>query len=921
MKKPSVVVSGVPLHTRMEWSERPMGTFPVEWSDQACRIFADKYFRKAGVPSCVIRVNTGDLFARWIPSQGATFGAETHAGMVFWRLAGCWTHWGLRTGVVDSREAIDFYKKLVELLESQAAAPNSPQWFNTGLYWAYGIDAPVRGHYCITSTDSIAESTSAYQQPAVHGCFIQNVSDDLVHSGGILDLWTREARVFKFGGGSGVNVSSIRGKGELLSSGGRSSGLMSFLTVGDRSAGSIKSGGTTRRAAKMLVLDLDHPDVEDFILWKPREEFKVSALAVGSAALLEQAPGAWAALGITKPYTLAYEGEAYQTVSGQNGNNSVRITDEFMHALLDGDDWDLKARTNGAVVRTVPADMLWSKITYAAWASGDPGVQFDTTINQWNTCAADGRINASNPCSEYMFLDNTACNLASINLLKFYDAENNEFNYQRYIDAITILTTVLDISVSMAQYPSYDIAIRSYHYRTLGLGYANLGTLFMRCGIPYDSAEARTLCANLTSVLTAQAYLTSAQLAERVAAFPRWSHNEESMRNVLRMHADASPQVARDIWARVLASKSFRNAQVTLLAPTGTIGLIMDCDTLGIEPDFALVKHKELAGGGSLRIVNQSVRTVLLNQHCPDIEDTIAYMEKHGELPNHLGGTTRAILACANDISWQGHLAMMAAAQPHLSGAISKTVNLPHDATPEVISEVYRTAWDLGLKAVAVYRDGSKLSQPLMRKASPVAASPVAASPVAASPVAASPAGNPMRKTLPDRRRGMVQKYTLAGQKVYLHTGEYEDGTLGEIFISLAKTGSTLRSLTDAFAVAISLGLQYGVPLEKLVEQFKFTNFEPNGVVGNHDTIHMASSILDLVFRDLELTYLQEKSQDVPERPVEDTTGFYVGLLSGVQPETVRYTGEVCTICHSASMIRAGTCLVCTRCGTTTGCS
>jgi len=879
----------------------------------------------------------------------------------------------------------------------------------------------------------------------VHNCFIQSVSDDLVNDGGIMDLWVREARIFKFGSGTGSNFSQIRGGGEKLSGGGTSSGLMSFLRVGDRAAGAIKSGGTTRRAAKMVVLDIDHPDVEQFITWKVKEEQKVSDLVAGSisaqkhlSAIMSAAntkdlpndarldpalnPSLKTALrsalnaGIPQgniqyaldfakqgysgleidTYDVNWDGEAYGTVSGQNSNNSVRVNDEFFRALDAKEDFNLIRRTDGGVARAVNADDLWEKIAVAAWQCADPGLQYDTTINDWHTCPADGRINASNPCSEYMFLDDTACNLASLNLVTF-ENERGEFDAARFAEACRIWTVTLEISVLMAQFPSQVIAQKSYDFRTLGLGYANLGTLLMRMGLPYDSEEAFGWCGAITSLMTGVSYRTSAELAQQLGAFPRYGENASHMLRVIRNHRRAAYQAqtgeyeglsiapvthapslfTENTWA--LARKSwddalsigeiagYRNAQVTVIAPTGTIGLVMDCDTTGIEPDFALVKFKKLAGGGYFKIVNQSVEPALRSlgyndeqiaaietyatgtgslENAPHVnratlkakgftDDAIAAVEKAlpgaFELPfvfnkwvlgeefcktalglseeqlndwsfsilrDGLGFSNQQIeeasahicgrmtlegapylndehlpvFDCATPCGKYGsryirplaHVDMMAAAQPFISGAISKTINFPQTASIADVKEAYRYAWERMIKAVALYRDGSKLSQPL-------AASYDLGSDGSDDEIVTTtqPYLQPMqvaekivyryiakRNRMPERRSGYTQKSIIGGHKVYLRTGEYEGGQLGEIFIDMHKEGAAFRSLMNNFAIAISLGLQHGVPLEEFVEAFTFTRFEPNGPVQGHDHIKMATSILDYIFRELAVSYL-----------------------------------------------------------------
>jgi ribonucleoside-diphosphate reductase alpha chain len=1144
---------------------------PTGWSQVATDILAQKYFRKAGVPDKTVRVPEEGV-PEWLwrseAADDAKFVGETDARQVFNRLAGCWTYWGFKHGYFDSEfEARAYYDEMCAMLARQIGAPNSPQWFNTGLHWAYGISGPSQGHWYVDpKTGELAQSTSAYEHPAPHACFIQSVEDDLVNEGGIMDLWVREARIFKYGSGTGSNFSKIRGEGERLSGGGTSSGLMSFLKVGDRAAGAIKSGGTTRRAAKMVVLDLDHPDIEEFISWKVKEEQKVSDLVVGSitcekhlnaimqaandpkipeAARLDPAlnPGLKsairAALATGMPqanvqyaldfakqgykelavetYDTHWDSKAYGTVSGQNSNNSVRVPNEFFARLDAGQTWDLVRRTDGRIHKSVPASDLWEKIGLAAWQCADPGVQYDTTINEWHTCPSDGKINASNPCSEYLFLDDTACNLASLNLVKFLD-ENGHFDAKRFADACRTWTFTLEISVLMAQFPSREVAQKSYDFRTLGLGYANLGTLLMRLGLPYDSEEGFGWAAAISSLMTGAAYKTSAEIARELGPFPSYDRNAEHMGRVLRNHRRAAYAakndeyeeltvfptthqptlftqetwaLTRSTWDNALAIgevAGYRNAQVTCIAPTGTIGLVMDCDTTGIEPDFALVKFKKLAGGGYFKIVNQSVEPALRrlgynNEQIAAIEtfakgtntlegaphinratlkakgfddEALAKIEaqlagafeigfafnqhvlgeefcreklgmtteqladwNHSILRDTLGFTQSQIeeasdvicgrmtlegapflkdehlpvFDCATPCGKHGarfirplaHVDMMAAAQPFISGAISKTINLPQTATIADVKEAYRYSWEKMVKAVALYRDGSKLSQPLAASYDvgddesydePQSAyeSPVQIAERVVYRYIAK------RRRMPDRRGGYTQKAVVGGHKVYLRTGEYDDKTLGEIFIDMHKEGAAFRSLMNNFAIAVSLGLQHGVPLEEYVDAFTFTRFEPNGPVVGHQNIKMATSILDYIFRELAVSYLGrydlaqvQPSQALdamgpePEYIGEEDTGevHYVApaaippkagtpTVSGTAvvtrtPEPVGavatapagaamakgqivaakareaiakgYSGDACTQCGQFTLVRNGTCLKCDSCGTTSGCS
>ncbi len=1068
---------------------------PKQWSQIATDILAQKYFRKAG-----------------IPQPDGTLGRETSIKQVAHRMANCWRVWGERYNYfAGENDAQVFYDELVYSIINQACVPNSPQWFNTGLHESYGITGKPQGHYFVDANDGkLKKSSSAYERPQPHACFILSVSDDLVNEGGIMDLWTREARIFKYGSGVGTNFSHIRGEGEKLSGGGTSSGLMSFLKIGDRAAGAIKSGGTTRRAAKMVCLDLDHPEIMKFINWKQEEEKKVGAL-------------------IAAGYDSSYEGEAYLTVSGQNSNNSVRIPNSFFKALEENTDWELKARVDGRVMKKIPAREVWNQISYAAWRCADPGTQYDTTINEWHTCPKGGRINASNPCSEYMFLDNTACNLASANLMKFFDTSNNKFDVEGFEYTCRLWTVVLEISVLMAQFPSKEVAQLSYDYRTLGLGYANLGTMLMVSGIAYDSEEARGIAGAITAILTGISYKTSAEMAGIIGTFDKYEENKEDMLRVMRNHRAAAYdaneayeglsvkpvginakycpdlllKAATKAWddAVQLGEKyGYRNAQTTVIAPTGTIGLVMDCDTTGVEPDFALVKFKKLAGGGYFKIINQSVPAALKNlgytkkemdtiikyavgsasfEGSPfinsqtlsekgfiaeeikklndaakaafeiafifnrftlgdaclerlgftpeqysdwnfDLLDALGFTESQIEAANdyvcgtmtvegapHLKHEHLSVFDCANKcgkkgeryIHAHGHIKMMAACQPFLSGAISKTINLPHEATIEEIADSYMLSWQLGLKACALYRDGSKLSQPLSNKSdkkkkteepaeqkeetklSTITEVPeshivdlgkltvaelleevqkrVQASPDTQLKRALSTIVE--RKTLPAKRRGFTQKAKVGGQVIFLRTGEYADGTLGEIFIDLAKEGSTLRSLMNCFAISISVGLQYGVPLEEFVEKFIFTKFEPAGMV-DHPNIKTTTSLVDFVFRALAYEYLGRTDLvhvlDKPEisnlgndddvtllgkpelsnlRVTAPSNTIPVAYQNKMQKASVKAESggldavnaaaksmqsdaPACNVCGHITL-RSGTCYKCLNCGNSMGCS
>lgn len=1096
-------------------------TVPSGWSQIATDIIAHKYFRKAGVPR-----------------PDGTTGGEHDAREVFHRLAHTWRVWGERVGYFDGEEdAQAFYDEMCAMLARQMGAPNSPQWFNTGLYEAYGLKGPAQGHFYVDhETGKLQKAKSAYERPQPHACFILNIEDNLVNDDGIMSLVTREARLFKYGSGTGSNFSRIRAEGEHLSGGGVSSGLLSFLKIADRSAAAIKSGGTTRRAAKMVILDADHPDIEKYVEWKEGEEYKVATMIAGSKllrrtaaavgravdagkgdlasranpllnpelgrevtrALADGVPEQWllqllrmAAEGTDpgeiKEFTADWQDEAYVTVSGQSSNNSVRVTEDFMRAVEQDRDWSLMGRIDGKERGRIQARRLWNEIARAAWKCADPGIQFHTTVNEWHTCAADGEIRGSNPCSEYMFLDDTACNLASLNLLKFYDEASGRFLIEDYLHAIRLWVLVLEISVVMAQFPSEAIARRSFDYRTLGLGYANLGTLLMVMGIPYDSDEGRAIAAALTAILTGEAYAESARIAAQAGPFNRYEANREHMLRVIRNHRRAAwnlpkdeyeglsvypvgiseescpadlLKTARECWDRALElgeRHGYRNAQVSAIAPTGTIGLVMDCDTTGVEPDFALVKFKKLAGGGFFKIINRSIPPALrkLGYGEDRVEEIIRYCVGHGtlagapgvsaeslaakgfsrevlaridaaletaislssvmgpftlggdflsrvlgipevtyslpgfDLLRHLGYSEREIeeaelYACGTmtiegaphlrtehlpvfdtanpsgkigkrSIAWTAHVEMMAAVQPFVSGAISKTINMPASSTVADVEGAHMLAWKRMLKSIALYRDGSKLSQPLstlvpgedviadalLSVARQVAIGALAdlgaegtqasrdeetvgarglenagganggegsagaeggagkigsrAAAAALPGLSIGPAARESglapasldairsrRRPLPNRRKGYTQKAKIGGHSLFLRTGEYQDGTLGEIFLDMHKEGAAFRSLLNSFAIAVSLGLQYGVPLDEFVDAFTFTRFEPNGIVRGHDNIKMATSVLDFIFRDLALTYL--KRTDLVQVQTEDlrATTTNGGKVTGI---------------------------------------
>ncbi|MBU0745053.1 MAG: vitamin B12-dependent ribonucleotide reductase [Gammaproteobacteria bacterium] len=1136
---------------------------PESWSQMATDIMAQKYFRKNGIPVKIKKVNEAGV-PQWLQrsqvdqaeleklGQDQRYRGEKSAKEVFHRLAGTWAYWGWKHDYFTTEDdAKAYYDDMIFMLANQMAAPNSPQWFNTGLNWAYGITGPAQGHcYVDPLTEEVKRSEDAYSRPQPHACFILSIKDDLVGEDGIMDMWMREARLFKYGSGTGANFSKLRGFGEPLSGGGKSSGLMSFLKIGDRAAGSIKSGGTTRRAAKMVVLDLDHPDIEEFINWKVLEEQKVAALATGSklnnhylnkimqacnSAELSLEDGADPKKNKVLAQTITdakrarvplnyilrvmelykqgkrtinfpefdtdWQSDAYNTVSGQNSNNSVRVKDEFMHAIEKDGDWSLYWRTelNRAMnegrkpnsCKTMKARELFDQIGYAAWSCADPGMQFDTTINDWHTCPKSGRINASNPCSEYNFLDDTACNLASLNLTRFMDSDG-KLNVASFEHAARLWTLTLEISILMAQFPSSNIAKLSYEFRALGLGYANMGAYLMQNGIAYDSKEGVAICGAITALMHFTSLATSAEMAKERGAFAKYDLNSEAMLKVVRnyryaIYADTDAfedlstkplsvdanycpdyllQAARQMADQALDlgnQYGYRNAQHTVLAPTGTIGLLMDCDTTGIEPDFALVKFKKLAGGGYFKIINQSVPPALkkLGYTSKQINDIIAYTSGTGsfkECPHinvdslrakgftdemihkiedllptafdinfvinswtlgkesleglidasetklsdpkfnllmglgftseqieeanryicgsmtiegapHLLDEHLSIFDCASKcgrygeryLSCESHIYMMAAAQSFISGAISKTINMAHEATIEDVKNAYLLSWKAGVKAIALYRDGSKLSQPLSATSELLGLNdePIDVSHIAEKMVYRYIA---KRRRLPDRRGGYTQKAKIAGNTIYLRTGEYENGGLGEIFLDMHREGAAFRSLMNCFAIAVSLGLQYGVPLEEFVEAFVFTKFEPSGTVNGNNHIKMATSVIDYVFRELAIAYLErydlahvnpdditnkqqiefdyEQEELVSTRLIpaqkekaklakkekiltlnkKDTKKNDVdGLID--EAKVKGYVGEPCPNCNQFTLVRNGACLKCVTCGETTGCS
>ena len=1137
------------------------------------KICAQKYMRKAGVPMAIRKVPEDGVpgwLQRSVPDEEKLqkmdaddrYGCESDGRQLFRRLAGTWTYWGWKSGYFASEgDARAYYDEMVFLIASQRSAPNSPQWFNTGLHWAYGIEGPAQGHWYVDPvTEKDMRSENAYEHPQPHACFIQSVSDSLVgDTSSIMGLWNREALLFKFGSGTGSNFSNIRGAGEPLSGGGTSSGLLSFLKIGDRAAGAIKSGGTTRRAAKMVTLDLDHPDIEEYIGWKLTEEEKVSALVAGTAALqkhcnavmdacwdgdelsmdpeenpqlksamvkavrasvpsthvqrmLDLAKQGWKSVEFQAMDT-DWQGEGYATVSGQNSNNSVRVPESFMEAVKDGGDWDLYFRTEKDKAalegrdpmphRTLDAKKLWGDIAYTAWACADPGVQFDTTINEWHTCPEGGRINGSNPCSEYMFLDDTACNLASINLLHYYDMDSQTFDVEGFRHSCRLWTTTLEISVLMAQFPSQAISRKSYDYRTLGLGFCNIGSVLMHMGIPYNDPRGYAICGAISAIMTGESYATSADLASFLGPFSKYNENSEHMLRVMRNHRRAAYnmadeeyenlsiapmgidpkkcpkdllEAARGVWDHALAmgeEHGYRNAQTTVIAPTGTIGLVMAADTTGVEPQFSLVQFKNLAGGGSLRIINRGVPAALTRlgyskvevqeivehvmgtgslERCESVSlqrllemgfsdaefskiegaiesvfdirmlfaptvlgedfsmgtlnidaeecdnpffDTLghlgfsameieeAQMHVFGHLSiedaPHLKAEHLPVFDCATPggkngtrcIDWEAHVMMMAAAQPFISGAISKTINMPSDVSIEDVQAAYDLSHSTMNKACAVYRDGSKLSQPLMnnlvdmsgaeeeeeeevvvtvKKAVKQVAEMLPLPNEQAAPLAEAFVHNYIatRQPLPAVRDSRTMKASVGGHTVYLTSSKYDDGRLGEIMITTSKEGAAWRSLLNQFAIAISIGLQYGVPLDAFVKSFTFQKFEPSGMVqGGSNRVKMATSLVDYIFRELAIDYLGRNDlAHVSEEDLEVTSisrpeitddgvarsqgeSRNVQMTLDVDPETemrqmareAGFTGDICDECGGSQMVRNGTCLKCNSCGSTTGCS
>lgn len=1102
---------------------------PKSWSQNAVDILSQKYLRRAGVAKFLKKIPENGV-PEWLwrsePEnvEHQEYVGEDDARQIFHRLAGTWTYWAWKGEyITDEEDAKNFYHELSYMLFAQIGAPNSPQFFNTGIHWAYGISGIGQGHYYYED-GMIKESRSSYERPQVHACFIQSIEDNLVEENGIIDFVMRESRIFKFGSGSGANFSALRGSGERLSSGGQSSGLMSFLKVGDSAAGAIKSGGTTRRAAKMVSLDEDHPEIEQFVNWKVKEEDKVIALTVGSkivgemiskvnkacqlakysvekrTSILDNMELAEALQegyqrgvpvqyisrivqmlnqGISEFKWKTYDGtnfndEAYSTVAGQNSNNSVRVSNYFMNQMLKDGSFELTNRVDGSTNQKIRARSLWDEICVSAWICGDPGLQFDTTINEWHTCPNSGRIRGSNPCSEYNFLDNTACNLASINLLKFL-RDTNEFDSGPFLHAVHLWMVVLEISVYMAQYPSKEIARLSYMFRTTGLGYANLGGLLMSMGVPYDSPKGRAIAGYITALLHGKSYETSAHMANLFGAFEGYEKNREPMLTVIKNHRNAALGVKCDLETqpvfldRSLLSKQqleevdllwksvcdlgekhgFRNAQVTVIAPTGTIGMLMDCDTTGCEPDYALVKIKKLVKTNDsdpdyMKIVNNCLLKALkvLGYSEKQIQDIVQYVVGSGSIENapyinhqslkklgfndedlqklnsamkyshslssafaehvlgsdtynrlgvargkdqkdfnlltflgfskeeidaasiyvcghlciegapHLKEEHLPVFDCSTKngamgkryITPEGHVKMMAAIQSFVSGAISKTVNLPADATIADCSEAYLTAWKLGVKAIALFREGSRLSNPLMGAGADAFGMLKS---LLKSPKKQEGLPRGVREKLPDVRKGYTQRITIDDWSFYYTVGENDSGDVREVFITGGgREGAPFRSVMNCFAKAISIAMQYGAPIEDIVHSFAFVKFPPSGRIKGDKDIMSIESFVDYVVRSIGIRYRnmnylanshnydageeevgQSQTQTMPNptKTKENKSGDHRRDRSEEQASTHSnfsgYTGEFCSHCNGCRMIRNGACSYCLDCNTSGGCS
>jgi ribonucleoside-diphosphate reductase alpha chain len=873
---------------------------PADWSQTATNIVASKYFHgRMGAPD-----------------------RERSVSQLIHRVVDTITDWGLNGGYFRSREDAENYRgELAHLMLTQKACFNSPVWFNVG------VKEENRGYgwYYDEAGDTVKKLDKSIHRPQCSACFINSVSDSLES---ILDLAKTEGMLFKWGSGTGTNLSSLREENASLWGGGRASGPLSFMKGFDAFAGVIKSGGKTRRAAKMVILNADHPDVEQFIWCKAKEERKAHVL-------------------IDNGYDNSLDGEAYSSIFFQNANNSVRATDDFMQAVVDDADWWTKSTVSGQPVKRFRARDLMHAIAEATWQCGDPGMQFDTTVNRWHTSKATARINASNPCSEYMFLDDSACNLASLNLMKFLSADG-QFDIDAFRHAVDTVILAQEIVVDNASYPTEKIAKNSHDFRPLGLGFANLGSLLMSLGVPYDSEQGRAWAGAITAIMCGQAYLTSARAAAATGPCPGYAGNENSFLEVIKMHWDSTSGIdsklvpstmydsARATWQQAYElgrQTGYRNAQVTVIAPTGTIGFMMDCDTTGIEPELALVKYKKLVGGGVIKIVNNTVPQALIRLgYKPDqMEAVVSHIDSTGTIegapalkPEHL-----PVFDCSfkpqngsRSIHYMGHVRMMAAVQPFISGAISKTINMPEESTVDDVLNAYVEGWKLGLKAIAIYRDGSKRVQPLSTSKGDKKAAPVAAAPaVAPARVEEKIVYRPIRRKLPDERQAVTHKFSIAGHEGYLTVGLYEDGTPGEIFISMAKEGSTISGLMDSFATSVSYGLQYGVPLKFFVDKFSHVRFEPSGYTGNAQ-VPYAKSIMDYIFRWLALKFIgpdaveNEAGEALKLRPTEEEPQQKLQFA----PADGMEDAPICSECGGL-MTRNGACYKCENCGGTSGCS
>ncbi len=939
--------AGVPPMEDLEWEQRTASIqnekgkvifeqrnveVPKDWTQTATNIVASKYFHgKLGTPE-----------------------RETSVRQLISRVADTVAQWGVEGGYFRSEEdAQNFHDELTHILVRQKAAFNSPVWFNCGLWHKYHRSSQGSGWYWDPATGGIKKETEAYRHPQCSACFINSVQDNLES---ILNLAKVEGMLFKWGSGTGTNLSPLRSSVEALSGGGVASGPLSFMKGYDAFAGVIKSGGKTRRAAKMVILNIDHPDIEEFIECKAKEERKAWTL-------------------VDAGYDSSIDGEAYSSIFFQNANNSVRVTDDFMKAVVEDKDWETRRISTGEVAKVYRARDLMKMITEAAWQCGDPGLQYDTNINKWHTCKATATINASNPCSEYMFLDDSACNLASLNLMKFLTPDG-KFDVESFRHAVDIVITAQEILVDNASYPTSRIAQNSHDFRPLGLGYANLGALLMANGLPYDSDAGRDFSAAITALMHGEAYLQSSRIAAELESFPGFPLNRDSFLGVISMHQKALQHInsrnvpenlwemTKKTWEDCLASGmkyGYRNAQVTVLAPTGTIGFMMDCDTTGIEPDLALVKYKKLVGGGLIKIVNNVVPTALLRLGYSSMEasEIVNYIDQNGTIEGapHLKAEHLPVFDCslkpANGkrfIHFMGHVRMMAAVQPFLSGAISKTVNMPEEATADDIASVYTEGWRLGLKALAIYRDGSKRSQPLNTsdgKQKPEAKAQMAEvkKPVESQELQGELSLGAHRRKLSDERKAWTHKFSIGGHEGYLTVGLYDDGQPGEIFITMAKEGSTVSGLMDSFATAVSLALQYGVPLKVLCDKFSHTRFEPSGWTPNPE-IRYAKSVMDYIFRWLAVKFLPRDAQPREDASVQSLNGTeaekatdLAGKFSRASNEPPPQSGFVssmnqgglvgvnnsedapsCADC-GAIMVRNGACYKCLNCGSTSGCS